>query len=97
MAASPEYLAGESVVRGGAAGPPADPRVTGEAALLAYSDVGTSVVERRRAGGSRWRWLLGVILPLGLFALWWSASHLGWVPVFKLPTPESVVAAAFPR
>ena len=94
MAASPLYLTGESVVRGGVAGPPADPRVTGEAVSLSSSDFGTAVVERRR-GGSRWRWLLGVILPLALFGLWWLATHLAWVPVFKLPTPESVVTAAF--
>ncbi|TPX03376.1 ABC transporter permease [Schumannella luteola] len=34
------------------------------------------------------------MLPAVLLALWWAASHLGWVPVFKLPTPESVVLAA---
>jgi sulfonate transport system permease protein len=93
MAASPQYLTGDSVVRGGIGGPSADPQVTGEAAALAAGDFGTAAVERRR-GGSRWRWILGAILPLALFTLWWLASHLGWVPVFKLPTPESVVVAA---
>jgi sulfonate transport system permease protein len=92
MAAS-SYVTGKSVVRGGAAGPTPDPRVTGEAAAPGGGDFGTSSVERRR-GGSRWRWLLGAILPIVLFTLWWLASHLGWVPIFKLPTPESVVAAA---
>jgi sulfonate transport system permease protein len=93
MAASPQYLTGDSVVRGGIAGPSADPQVTGEAAALAAGEFGTSAVERRRRG-SRWRWLLGAILPIALLTLWWLASHLGWVPVFKLPTPESVVLAA---
>ena len=94
MAASPEYLTGDTVVRGGVGGPSADPRVTGEAAALAIGDAGTSAIERRRAR-SRWRWLLGAILPVALLVVWWLATHLGWVPLFKLPTPESVVAAAF--
>ncbi len=92
MAASP-YLTGDSVVRGGVAGPTADPFVTGEAASLAASDLGSSAVERPRSA-SGWRWLLGAILPVALFAVWWLASHLAWVPVFKLPTPESVLTAA---
>jgi sulfonate transport system permease protein len=94
MAASPSFLTGESVVRGGIGGPPADPRVTGEAAALALGDLDTATAGRRRRG-TRGRWLLGAILPIALFALWWFATHLGWVPAFKLPTPESVVTAAF--
>lgn len=89
MAASPHFLTGSSIVRGGAAGPSADPQVTGEAAALT-----TSTASPRRRRGSRWRWVLGAILPVALFVLWWLASHLGWVPIFKLPTPESVVEAA---
>src|SRR5690606_3402278 len=93
MAASPQFRVGDTIVRGGIGGPTADPQVTGGAAALAASDLGTSAVGRRRT--SPWRWLLGAILPVALFVLWWLASHLGWVPVFKLPTPESVVQAAF--
>jgi len=49
-----------------------------------------------RRGGRRWSpfWLLGTIIPVALLAVWWLASHLGWVPIFKLPTPESLVVAA---
>ncbi|MAT17062.1 MAG: nitrate ABC transporter permease [Leifsonia sp.] len=96
MAASPEYLNGETVVRGGSAAPSADPQVTGEAATLAAAGrFGSSGTQRPRAGrraGSRAA--LGAIIPLALLALWWAASHLGWVPLFKLPTPESLVVAA---
>ncbi|AYF99108.1 ABC transporter permease [Protaetiibacter intestinalis] len=49
-------------------------------------------VRRRRR--SPWRWALGAIIPIVLVALWWAASHQGWVPAYKLPTPESVVLSA---
>jgi sulfonate transport system permease protein len=48
----------------------------------------------RSRRGPRWLWLLGSLIPIALLALWWVASHLGWVPAFKLPTPESLVVAA---
>lgn len=94
MAAS-QYLTGDSVVRGGIGGPSADPQVTGEAVALARgSESEPPLRQPTRRGRSRWRWALGVIIPLALLGLWWAASHLGWVPAFKLPTPESVVVAA---
>ena len=34
------------------------------------------------------------MIPVLLLTLWWSASHLGWLPPYKLPTPESLVVAA---
>lgn len=92
MVASPQYT-GATVVRGGIGGPSADPQTTGEAAALAARDLGTTAAGRRRSTPG-WRWVLGAVLPVALFALWWCASHLGWVPIFKLPTPESVVQAA---
>lgn len=53
---------------------------------------------RRPARGSRRSprafWVLGALIPVALLSLWWLASHLGWVPAFKLPTPESLVVAA---
>lgn len=96
MAASPDHLHGETVVRGGVAEPPADPRVTeGAASVVSPGSERVAAVERSRRGRrSRWRWALGAIIPLALLTLWWLASHLGWVPLFKLPTPESVVVAA---
>lgn len=75
---SQQYLTGESVVPGGIQGPPA----------------------RRRAGAAssarRAWWIvpLGAAIPVVLLALWWAATHLGWVAPHKLPTPESVVVAA---
>lgn len=96
MAASPLYVRGDSVVRGGIGGPSADPQVTGEAAaLVEASAFGNAQVERPRPGRrSPLRWILGAIIPVALLALWWCASHFGWVPAFKLPSPESVVLAA---
>lgn len=71
-----------STVRGGVAGPPADPA--------------RETTDRRPSTGRRSRgfWLLGALIPVALLTLWWLASHLGWVPLFKLPTPESLVVAA---
>lgn len=92
MAASPDHLTGDSLVRGAVADASADPQVTGEAAALVAGLRGTRAVRGARRPG--WRWILGGALPVALFALWWSASHLGWVPIFKLPTPESVVQSA---
>lgn len=48
---------------------------------------------RRRARRGAF-WLLGAGIPVLLLALWWAASHLGWLPPYKLPTPESLVVAA---
>ena len=36
---------------------------------------------------------ISVVTMLALFALWWLASHLRWVPPLFLPTPETVVHA----
>jgi taurine transport system permease protein len=34
--------------------------------------------------------LISVATMAGLFALWWLASNLGWMPPLFLPTPETV-------
>jgi taurine transport system permease protein len=36
---------------------------------------------------------ISVVTVVLLLALWWVASHLGWVPPLFLPTPEAIVAA----
>ena len=96
MAASPRYTTGDSVVRGGSAGPTPDPRVTGEAAALAVEGgFGPSGIDRPRPGRRGGvRALLGAIIPLALLALWWAAAEFAWVPAFKLPSPQAVVLAA---
>lgn len=44
---------------------------------------------------SGWRIALGAVIPVALLALWQAVTALGWVAAYKLPTPESVVVAAF--
>jgi taurine transport system permease protein len=34
---------------------------------------------------------ISVVTMLSIFALWWVASHLGWMPPLFLPTPETVL------
>ena len=34
---------------------------------------------------------ISVVTMLSIFALWWIASHLGWMPPLFLPTPETVL------
>ena len=43
-------------------------------------------------GSSAW---ISVATVLALFALWWVASHLRWLPPLFLPTPEAVVSRFF--
>jgi len=33
---------------------------------------------------------ISVVTMISIFALWWLASHLGWMPPLFLPTPETV-------
>src|SRR5262249_57033116 len=40
-------------------------------------------------GGGK-RTTISVVTMVGLLALWWLASHLGWAPPLFLPTPEVV-------
>jgi len=35
---------------------------------------------------------ISVVTMLSIFALWWAASHLGWMPPLFLPTPETVLS-----
>jgi taurine transport system permease protein len=34
--------------------------------------------------------LISVVTMTGIFALWWLASHLRWLPPLFLPTPETI-------
>src|SRR2546429_1327494 len=34
---------------------------------------------------------ISVVTMISIFALWWVASHLGWMPPLFLPTPETVL------
>jgi len=35
--------------------------------------------------------LISAVTGVAIIALWWLASHLGWVPPLFLPTPETVI------
>lgn len=66
---------------------------------VAVAVEGRSTVDRRRSGAvSRRRRLahigLGALLPIAILALWQAASTFGWIPAYRLPTPESLVVAA---
>lgn len=69
------------------------PYVTGESAVPGGVQ-GPPARRSARPPARRWLWLLGAAIPLVLLALWWLASHLGWVPAYRLPAPESLVTAA---
>ena len=86
MAASHVTPHNGDIVRGGSGGPSADPQLTGEAAAAAP--------RRSRRRGKAWGWALGALLPIALLALWWVSTASGWVPAYKLPSPEAVVRAA---
>ncbi|MDR2127901.1 MAG: ABC transporter permease subunit [Burkholderiaceae bacterium] len=38
---------------------------------------------------------ISVAIIIALMLLWWLATHLGWVPLLFLPTPEAVKSAFF--
>lgn len=55
----------------------------------------SGVAARRRARAALplwWRIVGGLLIPLGIFAAWWTVSTLGLVPVHRLPTPAMVAA-----
>lgn len=78
------------------------PDDSGRRAVAPFAAVpieGPSGTDRRpRAAGSRRRRVahivLGALLPIAILALWQAASTLGWIPAYRLPTPESLVVAA---
>ena len=37
--------------------------------------------------------LISVFTVIGLFALWWTATHMGWIRDLFLPTPEKIAGA----
>ena len=37
--------------------------------------------------------LISVVTVVALFALWWVATHMGWIRDLFLPTPERIVTA----
>ena len=37
--------------------------------------------------------LISVITVIALFALWWTATHMGWIRDLFLPTPEKIASA----
>jgi len=41
-------------------------------------------------GASTW---ISVITVIALFALWWVATHYGWIKDLFLPTPERIVTS----
>lgn len=40
-------------------------------------------------GGGMLSWAGSVAVFLGIMALWWIASHAGWISKVFLPTPEA--------
>ncbi len=47
----------------------------------------------RVSGGGALAWAGSVMVFLGVMALWWLASHAGWVSRVFLPTPEATLAS----
>ena len=37
--------------------------------------------------------LISVVTVAALFALWWVATHLGWIRDLFLPTPERIITS----
>jgi taurine transport system permease protein len=37
--------------------------------------------------------LISVVTVVGLFALWWVATHMGWIKDLFLPTPERIITS----
>ena len=61
-----------------------------------YSAAGAGLSVRRRSDRTpRW-WTVvgGALIPVAIFAAWWGVSASGAVPVYRLPSPEMVWAAA---
>jgi len=50
----------------------------------------TERISRYAAPGEGRTTALSVVTMVALFALWWVASHLRWLPPLFLPTPETV-------
>ena len=40
---------------------------------------------------------ISVVTMTSIFALWWVASHFGWMPPLFLPTPETVLQRLWSR
>ena len=60
-----------------------------------FSAAGTANAPKPlRRGGRLGTIALGALLPILILALWQAASTLGWIPAYRLPTPESLVVAA---
>jgi len=51
---------------------------------------GAQATSRYREIGEGATTAISVLTAFALFALWWVASHLQWLPPLFLPTPESV-------
>jgi taurine transport system permease protein len=51
---------------------------------------GPARTSRYAAPGEGRTTALSVVTMVALFALWWAASHLRWLPPLFLPTPETV-------
>lgn len=64
-----------------------------DGSVIASGDAAAGVTRRRRGIGL-YR-LIGLILPLVIFAAWEAASHQRWVSAVFLPTPERTLSSFF--
>ncbi len=56
----------------------------------------TAATQRAAAAGARrwWRIVGGALIPLAILVAWWAVTAAQLVPAYRLPSPQSVVAAA---
>ncbi|HEY7904886.1 MAG TPA: taurine ABC transporter permease, partial [Casimicrobiaceae bacterium] len=79
------------------ADPPRATAMTSAAASPATSTAAPAKAARTVTGysipGEGSSTLISVVTVIALLALWWVATHLGWIRDLFLPTPEKIIKA----